>query len=133
MKSRFGMNIKTQKSPFISHSILDSLSVSLSAGCIIHCLFLPIVISLLPILEGWIEQAWVHKLMVLTAVPITSLAIFNVIKRQLFIAAMMGIGLFFLLSAAFIHAIHDYETQLTILGAVILASGHILRWHGRRA
>jgi len=121
------MHVK--KSPFLT---LDSLAVSLSGACIVHCLFLPVLISVLPVLETWVEQEWIHQLMVLLALPVTGLALMNIMQRRFLISGVMIVGLVFLLSAAFLPALHDYETPLTVSGALILSGGHMMRWHARR-
>lgn len=120
--------------PFKKRSILnlDMLAMSLSSACIAHCLFLPVLISMLPVLEPWIQQEWVHQLMVLLALPVTGLALMNIMQRRFFISAVMVLGLTLLLCAAFIPALHDFETSLTVSGALILSGGHFMRWHAQK-
>ncbi len=121
--------MQINKSSFFT---LDSLAVSLSGACIVHCLFLPVLISALPMLESWIEAEWVHQLMVLLALPVTGLALMNIMQRRFLISAVMFTGLTLLLSAAFLPVLHDYETPLTVSGALILSGGHMMRWHAAR-
>ena len=110
---------------------LDVIAMSLSGACIIHCLFLPVIISLLPLLEPWLAQEWVHQVMVILAMPVTGLALMNIMQRQFLISLVMIVGLMLLLLGAFVEGLHDYETSLTVSGAIILASGHFMRWHAR--
>jgi len=107
---------------------IDGFAISLSGACIVHCLCLPILISVLPIMEIWVNQEWVHKLIVLLALPTTGLALINIAQRRFLISVTMIIGIVLLLIAAFIPALHDHETPLTVSGAIILAGGHVLRW-----
>jgi len=108
---------------------LDGLGIGISGACIVHCLFLPVLVSLMPILESWVDQEWMHQIMVICALPVTVLALRNIIERRFFISSIMMAGLALLLGAAFLPALHDYETPLTVSGALILAGGHLMRWH----
>ncbi len=96
-----------------------------------HCLFLPIIISVLPVFEFWIQKEWIHQFMVILSLPVTGMALMNIMQRRFLISSFMVVGLLLLLVAAFIPALHDHETVLTVSGAMILASGHLLRWHAR--
>lgn len=115
-------------------STLDASAVGLSCLCLVHCLLLPIVSAALPAAGLWAEAEWLHKLLVLTALPVTALA--AVRHREgtggLPFLAPAILGLALLLSAAFVEALHDFETSLTVAGAVLLASAHIWRWGKRR-
>lgn len=110
---------------------LDITAISLSGLCFIHCLLLPILVSSFPLLGVISEVEWMHKVLVLTALPISYLAFSkthetkNNVKLPVILAFM---GLITLLSAAFIHELHDIERALTAIGAFTLASAHILRW-----
>ena len=89
----------------------------------------------MPLLGPFAEQEWFHKLMVILVVPVTGLAVCNLVDKHLrhLIFVILIIGLTFLVTAAFAPAAHDYEVSMTVIGALLLAFGHILRWraHGR--
>lgn len=113
--------------------VIDGMGIGLSGACILHCLFLPVIISMLPMLEGWFAAEWVHQLMVLFATPVAGFALFKITQRRFLIGTIMGLGIIFLLAGAFLEALHDYETALTVSGALLLSGGHLLRWRNLKA
>lgn len=111
-------------------SILDASAIGLSSMCLIHCLALPVMSAFLPLAGVWAEAEWIHQLLVLIALPITGMAIAQSLKtgvRILFIVPAV-IGLSLLFAAGFVEQLHDFETQLTTIGAILLAAAHIWRW-----
>lgn len=116
-------------------SILDGSAVGLSFMCLIHCLALPVMAAFLPLAGVLAEVEWIHKLLVLLAFPVTALAIMRHGKTSVgfsfIVPAVAGLSL--LLAGAFIEPLHDFETQLTIIGAILLASAHAWRWAHRNA
>lgn len=112
----------------------NAFAVGLSSLCLVHCLALPAILSFAPIL-GLASNEWVHKALVLLAVP-TSLFVLSQSKTGLdraIMAALVGSGITLLVSGAFVEALHDYETALTVLGAVTLATTHAYRWWRHKA
>lgn len=91
--------------------------------------------AFLPLAGVLAEAEWIHQLLVLIALPITALAIMRHRKTRVsfsFIApAILGLSL--LLAAAFVESLHDFETQLTTTGAIVLAAAHTWRWVRRNA
>ena len=115
---------------------IDASAITLSGLCLIHCLALPLMAAFLPLAGVVAEAEWVHKAFVLAALPLSGFAIARGWNRGAgagFILLAIG-GLSLLLAAAFMEALHDYETPLTVLGALALASAHVWRWlhHARR-
>ncbi len=123
----------SQKFRMSIDGLLDGMGIGLSGACIIHCLFLPVIISLLPVLEGWFAAEWVHQFMVLLATPVAGFALFKITQRRFLIGTVMVLGIIFLLAGAFLEALHDYETALTVSGALMLTGGHLLRWRSLQA
>ncbi len=110
---------------------LDASAVGLSTLCLVHCLALPILAVSLPLAGALAENEWIHRALVLIVVPITGLAIWQAFpKDRVFIlGAVLGVAI--LLASAFVEALHDHETLLTTIGALILAGAHIWRWRNR--
>ncbi len=110
----------------------DITAITLSGLCLTHCLLLPILVSSLPLLSVLSEAEWIHQLLVVSAIPV-SLSAFAKSHGQSFkatlpaIMACLGIG--FLMSGAFVEALHDMERALTVIGALTLATAHIWRWN----
>ncbi|MCP2679255.1 MerC domain-containing protein [Maricaulaceae bacterium NA33B04] len=111
----------------------DVAAISLSGLCVIHCLALPLASAALPVAGVLAEAEWVHKALVLAAWPISGIAIWRSLSMRALwpFSAAAGTGLIVLTAAAFVEALHDHETALTVAGAVILASAHVWRWTRR--
>ncbi|MEO1311436.1 MAG: MerC domain-containing protein [Pseudomonadota bacterium] len=116
-----------------SASAVDTSAIGLSGLCVVHCLATPVVSAALPIAGTLAEAEWIHQLMVLTAVPITMFAVarHHASKVHLSFAAPAFLGLALLSAAAFVEALRDLETTLTVSGALLLASAHLWRWANR--
>ncbi len=53
-------------------------------------------------------------------------------RINLFAGGLIIAGLGLLFAGAFVEPWHDYETRMTVVGAILLASGHVLRWSNRQ-
>ncbi len=117
-------------SSFAVKSRLDATAICLSGLCIIHCLALPVVASTLPLFASIADAEWVHKAFVLAAIPIsmTALVLSTRSRVALSFIGLVSIGLGLLVAGAFVEALHDHETLLTVSGALVLSFAHILRW-----
>lgn len=113
-----------------TQNTLDLSGVALSCLCLLHCMALPLLALSVPVLAVVSETEWVHKTFVLLAVPVALLAIFTVqpARNITVIIALMIMGVSLLIAGAFIEALHDHETLLTVFGALALGSAHICRW-----
>jgi len=114
---------------------LDASAITLSGLCLIHCLALPVAASTLTVAGALAEMEWLHRSFVVAAVPLTAYAIVRGQRRAghigFSLAAMVGLGL--LVAGAFVEALHDFETPLTVAGAIVLASAHAWRWRQHTA
>lgn len=110
---------------------LDMCAASLSILCLLHCLLLPIAVAVLPLAAGLAEAEWLHKVLVLMAVPVSVIATARAWGMSYFpaFAALSSAGLLLLAGAAFIPAAESSETVITVIGATVLALSHIFRWH----
>nr|WP_070960604.1 MerC domain-containing protein [Hyphomonas sp. Mor2] len=106
---------------------VDGLAISLSGLCLVHCLVLPILSAALPIAGVWAETEWLHKAFVVAAIPFSLIRLTSPSVNAATVALIVS-GLWLLTGAAFVEQLHDLETPLTVLGAIMLASGHILGW-----
>lgn len=113
-----------------TQNALDLSGVGLSCLCLLHCMALPLLAVSVPVLAVFSEAEWIHKAFVLMAVPVALLAIFTVqpARNKPSIIALMFAGVSLLFAGAFVEALHDYETTLTVIGALCLGSAHIWRW-----
>lgn len=106
---------------------IDGVAISLSGLCLIHCLALPVVSAILPIAGSWAEIEWIHKAFVVAALPFSLLALASE-RATGIIGGLIASGFILLAAAAFAEPLHDHETALTLLGGLLLASGHAFRW-----
>jgi hypothetical protein len=88
---------------------------------------LPVLSASLPSLGVLAEAEWLHKAFVFAALPFSLIALAS--KQTSAIAGgLIVVGFSLLVAGAFVEALHDYETLLTVTGAIVLASGHVVRW-----
>lgn len=128
---------------------LDALGISLSSLCVVHCLVLPVLVVSLPVLGPFVESELLHRTMVVLA-SVTVLAVWISSRDKpywpFFVLAGLGLGLLWL--GAFAHGLfpHEHghgheldhhgdeasilnaEVILTVIGAVVMACAHGLRW-----
>jgi hypothetical protein len=116
---------------------LDLSAVGLSILCLIHCLALPALSLLLPVLGIFARAEWIHVAFVLVAAPVAILAFIDLKAREprswrLLSVAVGGLGL--MLAGATELPSPNYERSLTVAGGLLLAGAHIVnlrrRGHG---
>ena len=106
---------------------IDAPAIAFSGLCFIHCLILPVLSASLPSLGVLAEAEWLHKAFVFAALPFSLIALAS--KQTSAVAGgLIVVGFSLLVAGAFVEALHDYETLLTVTGAIVLASGHVVRW-----
>ena len=97
--------------------------------CIMHCLALPLAATMLPLAGALAENEAAHQALVLCAALAAAIGVIqsaSQVRWPFAVAAVAGLAL--LASGAFVEALHDLETPLTILGALVLAGAHVYRW-----
>ncbi|MDC9724724.1 MAG: MerC domain-containing protein [Gammaproteobacteria bacterium] len=116
-------------------TITDKLSISLSLLCAIHCLALPVILTLLPSLAALqLDNEAFHYWMVLAVIPTSIYALTMGCKRHKHFRLLLigGAGLALLVLAVVLgeEAIGESgEKILTLLGATLVAIGHF--WNFR--
>lgn len=114
--------------------LLDGLAIGASILCLVHCLLLPLVILLLPMLALVLNvpEAF-HLAVFLLAVP-TSLLALGAGQRRHRRGSPLAValpGLLLMAAGLSLARTEGMETALTVAGSLLLAAGHILNW--RRA
>ncbi len=126
----------------------DRFAILLSGLCAVHCIALPIVASLIPLLTATvhhgneIHEFWFHQFILIFILPVSLIALFFGYRshRRILPLLVAGLGLIIL---AFIALLaeqllldnvipHEGETLLTITGGIIHAIGHILNLQSTR-
>lgn len=119
--------------------LLDSSAVVISAVCAIHCLALPLLLVLFPLLGATVmaDEAF-HALLLWFILPtsVIAVALARLNHRDTTVLLLVGSGLAILVAAA-IWA-HDYapawvDAAMSVTGGAILAVGHIRNFRICRA
>ena len=121
----------TQEPQNNSAAILDSIAVFCSALCIIHCLALPVFLTILPAINLYFvdDQAF-HLILLIVVLPVSILALSLGCRRHkdglTIIAGSTGL-LLITIAAVFGHTLIDQtnEKAVTSFGSLILACAHI--------
>lgn len=105
----------------------DKLAIACSGMCMIHCLLLPIVISMstVGLFADWLTDEWIHQVMLLPVVLLAALSLpgaYNKHKNQ-WPLLLGGLGISLLLSALLLA--ESLETILTVLGSCTLIIAHL--------
>ncbi|MCO7188089.1 MULTISPECIES: MerC domain-containing protein [unclassified Pseudoalteromonas] len=109
---------------------LDRYAISLSAMCVIHCLFVPLLVALLPAFGAtfFSDEAF-HRWLLIGVLATSSSALFLGCKKhnqwRILGYGTAGIGVLFF-AAFFAHDLmaEEGEKLLTILGSVLLVISH---------
>ena len=104
---------------------IDIFAMWISFACLAHCLLLPIIISILPFFPEQPNNDWVHKSLILIALPTSAFALWRSGGWQ--ILSLTGLALFGLSMlgvAAFVVELHAFEAPLSVIGASVLAFVH---------
>lgn len=114
-----------------NRSRLDAVAVILSGICMLHCLALPLVLTILPIVNvSLLDESTFHTLMLVVILPVSLVALtIGCRKHKDRLTLILGtVGLAILTFTAIFG--HDFfgltgERLVTSLGGVILAAAHI--------
>ena len=110
---------------------LDSLAVILSGTCMVHCLALPVLVTLFPIVQGsLLEEQYFHLIMLGLILPTSLIALAVGCRKHKdpVTIALGAAGLVTLTVTALIgHEIFGMlgERIITTIGGLILATAHI--------
>lgn len=117
----------------------DKAAVGLSLLCVIHCLFLPIILILMPALTGLLafNDELFHRMLLVAVVPISAIALvigyLHHRSHRVLLIGLVGLTIL-IVTSALGHAIvgKHGEIALTVLGTSIIAYGHFLNYRLRR-
>ena len=111
--------------------LLDSLAVTISSVCAVHCLALPFIVAAYPLLGLWsMDDLLFHRLLLIVIIPISLIALLLGYRRhrsrQVAVLGMLGIVTLVLV----VMFGHDWvsttgERLATTAGGLTLASGHV--------
>lgn len=122
---------KQRKTPV---RIQDAVGTGLSGLCLMHCLALPVLISLSPVF-AWFEHEWIHGVLAVLALAVLLNAMRawpdTLVGAAMRLAGMVGVGLLF--AGWLVETSEIGERIVTSVGAVMLAGAHISAWSASRS
>lgn len=111
--------------------LLDGTAVAISALCAVHCLALPILLIVFPLMGATVmaDEAF-HTLLLWVILPtsLIAVALARFQHRDGLVLLLVGVGLAVLLGAAVWahdHAASWVDLAMSLTGGSILAAGHI--------
>jgi hypothetical protein len=122
---------KTISDPKIKGSgtiLSDFLAMTFSSLCLIHCLFLPVAAAFGPLVADGIGNPLFHKIMVLLAIPTSVYAFWRIKTIPPLSLILVSTGLIGLFSGAFINGLETLETPITVVSALFIMAGHMIRY-----
>ena len=127
------MNSTSKSAKCHTHGWLDSLAISMSVICAVHCLLTPVLLALLPIISTtfWVHENF-HLWMVFLVVPTTSLAVFMGCRKHKdkVVAGLSITGLAFILFIAIyqysFHTGHSFDANGICTSCTHQSSGSFL-------
>lgn len=107
--------------------ITDYTSISIAGFCIVHCLMIPVLLVLFPVLGSvLLFEEILHELLLLLIIPSSLLAIFLGCRRHrdlaVFLIVVLGLAL---IVTGIVGVEESKETVLVLTGSVIMVIGHI--------
>lgn len=118
---------------------LDGMAIALSAACVIHCLLLPVLIILFPILGSTVlaDESF-HGLLLVLIIPSSALAFYIGCRQHgdgsVLWLGLTGISLITLAAALGVAGLGVVgEKLLTGTGGMLLATGHVINFRRCRS
>jgi len=137
----YTLKFTTYNHPFLSEKtatasfLWDRFGFGVSTICAIHCLFFPVLISILPVTTFLPAlHAWAHPFFIITLLPI----IFFASRRSHYDKTITSllVGGFFIVLVGWIggHLLFGYafETVVTLFGSAVLIAGHWFNYRHHR-
>lgn len=119
------MQIQRQK-------LIDGSAMGLSVLCLFHCLAMPLVVSVLPMLGAHLfEETTIHVFFFVAAMPLSFFGLWLGVRgahgggRLMIIA---GGGLLLMFVGALHDVSGDYDVAFTSTGVALVALAHFLNW-----
>ena len=108
--------------------ILDHVAIALSGLCLLHCLLLPFIIAVLPLLSR-INESHFHSQMLIVVIPVSVFAFALGFRRhaskKIIAWGVAGVAIL-AFGATIAHANYGatVDTLVTMVGAIVLATTH---------
>jgi hypothetical protein len=122
------------KHPHIESTTLDGVAISISALCVLHCLFAPLVVLAFPIFGAslWASHEF-HAWLLVLILPSSALALYLGCRQHrsgvVLALGLAGIAVLLIAAALGPEMLGELgEILVTGLGGALLASSHVLNY-----
>ena len=120
-------------------AIWDRIGLTLSGLCVVHCLAVPVFLSVLPLWPlAEAMHVWVHPVFALLLLPTTAFAMVRGFQRhgRATIPLLLSAGLLLVLAGS-VSGLRGFEpgvieTLVTLAGSGMLVTGHWKNWRADR-
>lgn len=112
--------------------LIDGSAMGLSLLCLFHCLAMPLVVSVLPLLGAHLfEETTIHVFFFATALPLSFFGLWLGVRgahggKRLMVIA--GFGLLLMFAGALHDISGEYDVAFTSVGVSFVALAHFLNW-----
>ena len=113
----------------------DRIAAGLGIACAIHCLSIPLIIGVLPLLGlTWLAsetaESWIISILILTAI----FGAYWGLKRHgnLRILSVFILGVVLLAAGNLLHEVESLGHVFTLLGSVAIAGAHLFNMQSRK-
>jgi len=116
--------------------LIEGIAVGATIACLIHCLALPLLFALVPVVSAVLPiPAHFHVIALALAIPATAGALFAGYRRHRIAGPLVAgtAGLVLLTLGATHWEATPMETPVTVLGSLCIAAAHLVNWRYRRA
>ena len=110
---------------------MDWIGVCLSGACLVHCLLLPFLISVIPLLSIASHNPVIHWVLAALITPVGLFAFWRgYVKHRSKLVFTSGLlGLLLVVLSSFSHSsVHSTPVTYTIMGSGILLLSHLRNW-----
>ena len=126
------------KSTLKDRPTLDAAAAALSNLCLVHCLALPLLAVLLPMLvsgDSLHGPLWLHWLLLGVALPLSAYALWQGLENHgsLRPLCFAGLGFPLMVGGALLHGDDLTEPAMTVAGGLLVALAHWKNWTARPA
>ena len=128
-RSRFSKEIKLKR--YFNHELADTTGACLSVACAIHCLAMPLLVAVLPLIGlGFLANERAELFLILGAIGLAvgSLA-WGVRNHRRWRALLILIVALAFIATARTAVEGTFEVVFYSIGAVLLASAHLVNRH----
>ena len=115
--------------------LIEGIAVGATIACLVHCLALPLLIAIIPIIPAVLPiPDHFHAIALGLAIPATGGALFAGYRRHRVAGPLFAgtAGLMLLTLGATHWEATPLETPVTVLGSLCIAAAHLVYWRYRR-